>query len=210
MDEKDLELLKKLATLKENGIIDNDELQKRKSEYFETKKEELRQKQVKEEKERKLIEEKKAQEEKRRKEEEELRIRKRQTRKQFIIIHEKLIINFIIKYKRLIISGAAIVTILLILMIHALIVSSITVYSSEDEMQDALQGTWIYSGDIEKQVIIDEDELSITYNEYGRPYYKHITWNPSKGTFETYNNKFIVKNNGTIKEGGDVYCREQN
>lgn len=201
MDEKDLEFLKKLATLKENGAIDEGELIIRKSEYFKRKEEELKHKQVKVENERKLLEERRKQSE------EKIRLVREREK-----IEEEKRKQFISRHRKIIISGIGLGIVLLFFLIHTLVISCRTTYSSEDEMQDALQGTWTYSnpsGEVEQQIIIDEDEAAITYDEYEEPFFEHITWNPSKGTFVTNDNKFIVTNNGTIKEDGDAYIQEE-
>ena len=222
MNEKDLEFLKKLATLKENGIIDSDELQKRKREYFEAKEEAIRQKEEeirqRRERERQADDEMEARKERWGREAEE----KKEKRRQFILKYKNktitgmiiavillvFLIDASVMSARTTLTGMIIAVILLVFLIYKSVMSTRMTFDSEEEMRESLQGTWTCydSGyDSDKEIIIDDDWGEITSDEYH--YSFNVTWNPSKGTFESHRDKFIAKKNGTIKVSGDVYMR---
>lgn len=112
------------------------------------------------------------------------------------------------------------VVVTLAIVVICLIANSVTMskretYSSEDAMQNALQGKWThYSEDYGLgrsamwQWVIDGDTAYRIYNsddklENGRD----ITWNPSKGTFKIGSYNIVVKKGGRsfVEDGDDVF-----
>ena len=104
--------------------------------------------------------------------------------------------------------GAVAAILILVLMINAIVMGGRTTYSSESEMREALQGRYTYydeDGDAMRQVVISGDTLQIIYKYTGASAVKsQIEWNPSRGTFETFE-KWVVLSNGSIKNDGDIY-----
>lgn len=85
-------------------------------------------------------------------------------------------------------------------------ISQRTTYNSEEEMKEALQGTYTYyeDGDAKRQIVIDGDTCTIVW-KYSDSMENDIKdWNPKNGTFSTFET-YIVTNKGDIKDDGDLY-----
>ena len=118
------------------------------------------------------------------------------------------------KKKRNILIGIAIaVCIVLAFPIgHAIQISQRTTYSSEREMEEALQGTWTNYGsgyNAKYQINIANDTLTKRWVSLGSSFdveYSIEEWNPKDGTFEIIVGTYTVLSNGNIKdEDGNEY-----
>lgn len=83
-------------------------------------------------------------------------------------------------------------------------------YSSEKEMQEAMQGNWSHRNEYDYgimwQLQIEGDKCTIVYDSSEDTFEFDITWNPSKGTFDIGTTTYIVESGGqTIKENNYLY-----
>ena len=105
--------------------------------------------------------------------------------------------------------GLVAAVLVLVFIINAIVMGGRTTYSSESEMRESLQGRYTYydeDGDAMRQVVISGDTMQYIYKYSGHDPLldSEIEWNPSKGTFETFE-KWVVLSNGSLKNDGDVY-----
>ena len=113
------------------------------------------------------------------------------------------------KKKKIQIAIASVVALVFVIFIgNAMTMANRKTYSSAEAMKEDLQGTYTYyddDGDAMRQVVISGNELQYVYKYGGaRAIKSDIEWNPSRGTFETFE-KWVVLSNGSLKNDGDVY-----
>lgn len=118
------------------------------------------------------------------------------------------------KKKRNIFIGIAIVVCIILAFPigHAIQISQRTTFSSEEEMKEALQGTWTYyeNGYSAKyRVNIENDTVTKRWVILGSSSDLELAikkWNPKDGTFEVTGGTYTVLSNGNIKdEDGNEY-----
>ena len=118
------------------------------------------------------------------------------------------------KKKRNIFIGIAIVVCIILAFPigHAIQISQRTTFSSEEEMKEALQGTWTYyeNGYSAKyRVNIENDTVTKRWVNLGSSSDLELAikkWNPKDGTFEVTVGTYTVLSNGNIKdEDGNEY-----
>lgn len=117
--------------------------------------------------------------------------------------------------KKVIIAAIAVAVIALIT--FNTIMSGRTLYTSSDEMQEAMQGTWVRydeSGSPIGRLVINGDSSNLYYDFSGSlsdykfpPIQYKIKWHPHSGTFETFN-KYVVKADGTLTSEGDTFMQD--
>lgn len=116
------------------------------------------------------------------------------------------------KKKRLgIVAGIVCAVVLLVLGINSSVLSKREIYSSEDEMRNAMQGTWSYYGysdEVLWQIQIDGDTCAQVFDATDDAFEREITWKPSRGTFEVGSKTYVVNKGGrTLKEGSYEYLK---
>lgn len=118
------------------------------------------------------------------------------------------------KKKRNILIGVAALAciILAILISHAVQISHRTTYLTEEDMKEALQGTWIYYDNgyrARSKLNIDNDTLTKRWVSLGSNSDLELVikeWNPKEGTFKAATGTYTVLSNGNIRdEEGNEY-----
>lgn len=115
------------------------------------------------------------------------------------------------KERNVLIAVGVIVVILLIAMISYMIeMSGRTTYSSEEEMQKTLQGTYTHyndKGKVDRYLVIKGNTATLVYPTLNDKIDSTIDeWNYKKGTFSTYS-EWLVTNEGDLKNKGEIYKR---
>lgn len=89
---------------------------------------------------------------------------------------------------------------------NAMIMGGQTTYSSEEEMKEAVQGTYTYyeDHDAKKQIEIDGDQFRYIYKYTESNYWMDLEFFPSKGTMETFET-IVVTSNGDLKVDGELF-----
>lgn len=140
----------------------------------------------------KLVEEYKISEEKDREVREEERKRKKKEKKK----------------RNNIIGIVIIICIILIVPIrYGVKMSNRSTFSSEEEMKQAIQGTYTYydeEGEAIRQIIISDDTCTFVYRYVDSVEYKIKEWNPKEGVFHTFED-IIVTRNGDLKKKDELY-----
>ncbi|MBU9746818.1 hypothetical protein [Diplocloster agilis] len=106
---------------------------------------------------------------------------------------------------------AVVVLIFAIFLGHSIVMSGRTLYSSEKEMKEALQGKYTHyydNGDAMQQIEIKGDQVKIRWAFGGDLDSEVKEWNYKKGTFRTFQTYTVLRNgdikdkNGTLFEKG--------
>lgn len=102
--------------------------------------------------------------------------------------------------------GTVIALVVAIFMGNSIVMSGRSTYSSAEEMQKALQGTYTYYEDYEaqRQIEIKGDQFRYIWKYMDSDHWMDIDWYPDKGKIHTYED-IIVTRNGDLKVGGELY-----
>lgn len=89
---------------------------------------------------------------------------------------------------------------------NAMIMSGRTTYGSEEEMKEAVQGTYTYYEDHDaiRQIEIDGDQFRYIYKYTESNTWMDLDFYPSKGTMKTFET-IVVTSNGDLKVDGELY-----